>query len=90
LRRIILEWVKKFGFTKTLEVLSIAKGSLHKYLSGVRRIPDNVVYRALQYLEEGEFNEVVKGVDRPRAMGIIREDGSIDYSLDTTSSSISL
>jgi hypothetical protein len=81
LRRIILEWVKKFGFTKTLEVLSIAKGSLHKYLSGVRRIPDNVVYRALQYLEEGEFDDVVKGVDRPRAMGIIREDGSIDYSL---------
>ena len=82
MRRIILKRVKKkLGFNKTLEVLSIAKGSLHKYLSRVRRIPDNVVYRALQHLEEGEFNEVVKGVDRPRAMGIIREDDSIDYSL---------
>jgi hypothetical protein len=40
-----------------------------------------VVYRALQHLEEGEFNEIVKGVDRLRAVGIIREDGSIDYSL---------
>jgi intergrase/recombinase len=81
-RRLILERVKrKFGFTKTLEALGIAKGSLHNYLSGERRIPDNVVYRALQYLEEREFNEVVKGVDRLRATGIIREDGSIDYSL---------
>jgi hypothetical protein len=40
-----------------------------------------VVYRALQYLEKGEFNEIVKGVDRLRAAGIIRENDSIDYSL---------
>ena len=44
-------------------------------------MPCNVVYRALQYLEEGEFNEIVKGLDRLRAVGIIRVDGSIDYSL---------
>jgi intergrase/recombinase len=81
-RRLVLERVKnKLGFTKTLEVLGIARGSLHNYLHGIRRIPDNVVYKALQCLEEGEFNEVVKGVDRLRAIGIIRGDGSIDYSL---------
>jgi hypothetical protein len=40
-----------------------------------------VVYRALQHLEEGEFNEIVKGIDRLRVIGIIRGDGSIDYSL---------
>ena len=81
-RRLILERVKrKLGFTKTLEVLGIAKGSLHNYLNGIRKVPDNVVYRALQYLEEREFNEIIKGVDRLRATGIIREDGSIDYSL---------
>jgi intergrase/recombinase len=81
-RRLILERVKrKLGFTKTLEVLGIARGSLHNYLQGIRRVPDNIVYKALQYLEEGEFNEIVKGLDRLRAVGIIREDGSIDYSL---------
>ena len=81
-RRLILERVKrKLGFTKTLEVLGIARGSLHNYLQGIRRVPDNVVYRALQYLEEREFNEIIKGVDRLRATGIIREDGSVDYSL---------
>jgi hypothetical protein len=37
-----------------------------------------VVYRALQYLEEQEFNEIVQGVDGLRAIGIIRGDNSID------------
>jgi hypothetical protein len=54
---------------------------MHNYLHGVRSVPDEVVYRALQHLEEGEFNEIVKGVDRIRSVGIIREDDSIDYSL---------
>jgi intergrase/recombinase len=81
-RRLILERVKhKLGFTKTLEALGIAKSSLYNYLHGVRRVPDNVVYRALQHLEESEFNDIVKGLDRLRAIGIIRVDGSIDYSL---------
>jgi hypothetical protein len=81
-RRLILERVKKkLGFEKTLRVLGIARGSLHNYLHGFRTVPDSVVYRALQYLEEQEFNEIVRGVDRLRATGIIRGDNSIDYSL---------
>jgi len=81
-RRLILERVKKkLGFEKTLRALGIARGSLHNYLHGVRRVPDNVVYKALQYLEEAEFNEIVQGIDRLRAIGLIRGDGSIDYSL---------
>jgi hypothetical protein len=74
-RRLILERAKrKLGFTKTLEALGIARGSLYNYLYGVRRIPDNVVYRALQHLDESEFNEIVKGLDRLRAIGTIRGD----------------
>jgi intergrase/recombinase len=81
-RRKILEKVKdKLGFTKALEALDISKGAMHNYLHGLRRIPDEVVYKALQFLEEGEFNEIVRGIDRLRAVGIIRGDGSIDYSL---------
>jgi len=45
------------------------------------KIPDEVVEKALRYLDEREFNEIVQGVDRLRAVGIIREDGTIDYSL---------
>ena len=81
-RRPILEKVKrKLRFARALETLDISKGATHNYLHGAERTPDEVVYRALQYLEKGEFNEIVKGVDRLRTAGIIREDGSIDYSL---------
>jgi hypothetical protein len=69
------------GFTRALEVLDISKGAMHNYLHGLRRVPDEVVYRALRLLDEREFNEIVQGVDRLRAVGIIREDGSIDYLL---------
>jgi hypothetical protein len=40
-----------------------------------------VVHKALQYLEEGEFNGIIKRVDKLRATGIIRGDRFIDYSL---------
>ena len=74
-RRLILERVKpKLGFTKTPEALSIAKGSLHNYLQGIKRVLDNVVHKALQYLEEGEFNGIIKRVDKLQATGIIRGD----------------
>jgi Uncharacterized protein conserved in archaea len=82
IRRLILERVKRrLGFTKTLEVLNIAKGSLHNYLQGIRKIPGKVVEKALRYLDEKEFNEIVQGIDRLKAIGIIRENGAIDYSL---------
>jgi intergrase/recombinase len=81
-RREILRRVKeKLGFNKTVEILDISKGSLHNYLNGLRRIPDDVIFKALHYLDEKEFNEIVAGIDRLKAVGIIREDGSIDYSL---------
>jgi intergrase/recombinase len=81
-RRCVLQRVKdKLGFNRAVEALGIARGSLHNYLHGVRRVPDEVLRRALQYLDEVEFREVVGGLDRLRATGILREDGSVDYSL---------
>jgi intergrase/recombinase len=81
-RRVILERVKeKLGFNKSIEVLGISKGSLYNYLHGIREVPDNVIYKTLQYLDEREFNEIVQGLNRLRAIGIILEDGTIDYSL---------
>jgi hypothetical protein len=81
-RRTILERAKgKLGFTKALEALRISRGALHNYLHGLRRIPDKVIRNALRNSEEKEFNEVIQGLDRLRAVGVVREDGSIDYSL---------
>ncbi len=82
-RRLIPERVKrKLGFETTLRALDIARGSLYTYLpytgSGLYRTawstrPSNTWGQ--------EFNEIVQGVDRLRAIGIIHGDGNIDYSL---------
>jgi intergrase/recombinase len=81
-RREIVKRVKdKLGYSGALEALGIARGSLFNYLHGIRRVPDDVIRKALHYLDESEFNQIVQGFDRLRAVGIVREDGSIDYSL---------
>jgi hypothetical protein len=81
-RRKILEKVReKLGYNKTVEVLDISKGALHNYLHGVRRVPDEVVQKALQYLDESEFRDIVQGVDLLKAIGIVKENGAIDYGL---------
>ncbi|MFZ8791772.1 MAG: hypothetical protein ACO2OS_05845 [Thermosphaera aggregans] len=82
MRREILRRVKeRLGFNKTVDILDISKGSFHNCLKGLRKIPDDVIFKALQYLDEKEFNEIVTGVDRLRIVEIIREDGPVDYSL---------
>jgi transcriptional regulator with XRE-family HTH domain len=74
-RREIVKRVKdKLGYSGALEALGIARGSLSNYLHGIRRVPDDVIRKALQYLDEPEFNRIVQGFDRLRAVGIVRDD----------------
>jgi transcriptional regulator with XRE-family HTH domain len=90
-RRRVLEKVKeKLGYNKTVEVLGISKGSLHNYLHGIRSIPDEVVQKALQYLNltESEFREAVQGVELLKATGVVKEGGVIDYTLAREGSTI--
>ncbi|MDT7888771.1 MAG: hypothetical protein RQ885_07330 [Desulfurococcales archaeon] len=43
----------------------------------------------MHYLDESEFNRIVQGFDRLRTVGIVRDDGSIDYP-NTTSNLTSI
>jgi hypothetical protein len=75
-RRSILKAVKdKLGFTKTCEVPGIAKSSLHRYLAGERRVPDDVVRKALQHLTREEFESIASDWDKLRALGVVGDDG---------------
>jgi hypothetical protein len=65
--------------------LDISKGALHNYLHSVRRVPDEVVQKVPQYLDESEFREIVQGVDLLKATGIVKESGAIDYSVSPLS-----
>jgi len=81
-KRAILEAVKnKLGFSKACEALDIAKSSLHRYLSGERRIPEDVVKRALRFLTRSEFESIVGEWDILKVFGLIRRDGTPSYEL---------
>ncbi len=68
---------KKLGFNKACRELGISKSSLHRYLTGKSRIPDDVISKALKHLDEEEFFKIVKGTDKLIACRIIGEDDNI-------------
>lgn len=81
-RILILQRLReRLGYVGAYRALGISDSSLSRYLRGERKIPDEVVRRALQHLGEEEFGQVVQGEERLRAVGIVRKDGSIDYGL---------
>jgi intergrase/recombinase len=81
-RRAILEAVRsKLGWSGALAALGISRAALSRYLSGERAVPDEVARRALGHLEEDEFLSAVGSAERLRALGILGEDGSVDYGL---------
>jgi AcrR family transcriptional regulator len=80
-RRAILGRLRdKLGFNEAAKALGVAKSSLYRYVSGQRRVPDEVVARALRHLSRAEFEEIVRGEERLRALGLVTGDGVPDYS----------
>ncbi len=61
--------------------LGISYTSFYRIKQRKQRVSDNVLTKILQHLTPQEFERVVGAKDRLRALGIVREDGSIDYGL---------
>jgi len=81
-RRALLEAVRgKLGWSGALAALGISGAALSRYLSGQRAVPDDAVRRALGQLEEGEFLSAAGSAAALGALGLVREDGSMDYGL---------
>ncbi|MEM0235986.1 integrase [Thermofilum sp.] len=81
-KRRLLELLKeKLGFEKTCEVLGLSKTTLYRYLAGERDIPASIVKTVLEYLSEDEFRNAVGKTELLRVLGVLRHDGTIDYSL---------
>jgi hypothetical protein len=78
---VFVEFWVGWGYVGAYRALGISDSSLSRYLRGERRIPDEVVRRALQHLGEEGFRQIVQGEERLRTVGIVRQDGSIDYGL---------
>jgi len=60
----LLRVKSRLGFTGVLEALGVTRGSLHNYLSGVMWVLDCAVEKALRYLGERGFYEIVQDVGK--------------------------
>ncbi|MGB9734512.1 MAG: integrase [Conexivisphaera sp.] len=81
-RRAILSALKdRMGALELARAIGVSRVALWRYLKGERDPPGDVIRRALGLMEEEEFHRALRGSELLRALGAVREDGSIDYSV---------
>ncbi len=61
--------------------LGISYSSFYRIRQRKQRVSDELLKKILQHVSREEFEKVVSARDRLRALGILREDGTIDYGL---------
>ena len=71
----------RYGYRPLARMLGISLSSMHRYLNGVRRIPDKLLGRMLEYVERDELIKLLSGEERLKALGLVNEYGSINYGL---------
>jgi len=78
----ILEYVvERFGKKKVLEETGISRVTLWRLLERVSPVKPEYVRPLLKLLTREEFESLVSVGERLRALGVVREDGTIDYQL---------
>ncbi len=80
-RSLLLKLKEKYPTSELLVRLGIkSRATLTKYLKYGRRIPDELVVRMLENLEEEEFWSLLSGRKKLEAIGLIdSETGKVDY-----------
>ena len=81
--RILRFAVEKHGKQAVMKALGVSRVTLWRYLNGRQEIPDDKILALFSsgLVSRGEFESLVAATERLRALGILREDGSIDYGL---------
>ncbi len=78
--RILRFAIEKHGKHVVTEVLGVSRVTLWRYLSGKQEVPsDKLLAKGLVSREE--FERLVATGERLRALGILRDDGGVDYGL---------
>ncbi len=81
--RILRFTVEKHGKQAVMKALGVSRITLWRYLNGRQEIPDDKLLALFSsgLVSRSEFEQLVAATERLRALGILREDGSIDYGL---------
>lgn len=78
----VLEYVVgKVGKEKVMEVLGISKITVWRLLNRQQRVDDGKLRALLSLMSEQEFREVLGTKKALEAVGIVRPDGSVNYSI---------
>ena len=78
----ILEYVvSKVGREKVQEALKVSRITMWRLLSKQSKIDDDKLRTLLSLITQREFETLISARDRLRALGILRDDGTVDYGL---------
>ena len=82
-RKILHYAVNKHGRQAVMKALGVSRITLWRYMSGAQEIPDDKLLAlfSLGLVSRSEFEQLVAARERLRALGIVREDGAVDYGL---------
>ncbi|MEM4971023.1 MAG: integrase [Sulfolobales archaeon] len=79
--RILKYLDEKYGHRKILEETGLSRVTLWRLLEKKSPVKPEYVKPLLKLLTQEEFERLVSARDRLKSMGILREDGTVDYSL---------
>lgn len=79
--RILKYVVEKYGRKRVLEETGISRITLWRLLEKVSPVKPEYVKPLLKLLTREEFESLISAREKLRALGIVRDDGTVDYSL---------
>ena len=79
--RILLMIRNKLGYREACRKLGISMSSMYRYLTRLRKIPNHVTEKCLNYITVEEFNNILSSGEKLRALGFITDEGRIDYKM---------
>jgi len=78
----ILEYaVSRHGRARVQEVLGVSRITMWRLLNKQVRVDDDKLRALLSLITQREFESLISAKDRLRALGVLREDGIVDYGL---------
>jgi len=79
--RILVYAVNKFGQKRVREEIGVSRATIWRLIGRRSPVKPEYVKSVLKLLSLEEFERIVEARRKLRALGIVRDDGSIDYSL---------
>ncbi|MEM0196728.1 MAG: hypothetical protein QXK66_03750, partial [Sulfolobales archaeon] len=79
-RRVLLYAVSKLGRDRVRGLLGVSRVTMWRLEKGLTAVDDEKLVKLLSLVTQREFEEVLGAYRRLKVAGVIRDDGTVDYS----------